>query len=379
MRRSARALLTVLVVAALLNAPGLQGVASAQTSSSFVKRSGTQLTLDGLARRFTGVNAYHLASDFSFNYGCGDNNKQVDLDAIFSSLRPSSMVRVFAFQHMAFNRNTGAIDFTTIDRVVQTAQRYGHRLILVLSNQYGNCDTPSFKNESWYAGGYRQVFNTGTYNGGTTGRTTPLSFWDYLNRIVPRYANSPAVAMWQPVNEPRSAILNADGSQTCTSTAATTLRRFFDVVGAQIHTLAPKQLVGSAVIGQGNCGTKGSEYEMVHSSPGIDVGSYHDYNYDSSPLPGDQWNGLGVRIDQMNRLGKPLIVDEVGIKAADGVSGCMTLAQRRDRIKAKLDVQLLKGVDIYLPWVWTKSTTNSCSLNIKAGDPTLTLLRTYPL
>jgi mannan endo-1,4-beta-mannosidase len=379
MRRPARPLVTLVLLAGLLSTPALGGTAAAQLPLGFVLRSGTQLTLDGLPRRFTGVNAYHLASDFSFNYGCGDNNTQADLDALFSSLRPLSMVRVFAFQHMAFNKNTGAIDFSRIDRVVGTAQRYGHKLVLVLANQYGNCDTPSYKDEAWYAGGYKQVFNAGTYNGGTSGRTTPLSYWDYLLRIVPRYANSPAVAMWQPVNEPRSAIVNADGSQTCSLTAAATLRKFFDTVGGAIHVLAPKQLVGSAVIGQGNCGAKGAEYETLHASPGIDVGSYHDYNYDSFPMPGDQWNGLAVRIAQMNRVGKPLIIDEVGMKAADGIAGCMTLAQRRDKIKAKMDAQLPQGIDVYLPWVWTKSTVNSCSLNIKAGDPTLTLLRNYVL
>lgn len=342
-------------------------------------RSGTDLTLGGTPKRFTGYNAYHLASDFSINYGCGDNNQQTDLDAFFSSLRPVSLVRLWAFQHLAFNKNTGQIDFTTLDRVVATAERYGHKLVLAVANQTGNCDTPSYKDEYWYAGGYRQVYNGGTYNGGTSGPTTPLSYWDYLHLIVPRYANSPAVGIWQPVNEPRDAIINQDGTQTCSSTAAATLRKFFDDIGGEIHRMAPNQLVGSGVIGQGNCGARGSEYQTLHASPGIDVGSYHDYNYDTSPMPGDQWNGLAVRINQMNEVGKPLIIDEVGMKAADGVAGCMTLAQRRDNIKAKMDAQLASGIDAYMPWVWTKSTTNSCSHNIKAGDPLLALLSGYPL
>ena len=354
-------------------------IAPPAPGGSFVGRSGTSLTLDGVPRRFTGVNAYHLASDFTFNYGCGDNNSQTDLDTFFSSLRPVSVVRIWGFQHLAYNKNTGAIDFTRIDRVVQTAERYGHKLIISLANQTGNCDTPSYKDEAWYAGGYRQVFNGGTYNGGASGPSTPLSFWDYLHQIVPRYANSPAVAIWQPVNEPRNAVINPDGTQTCTSTAASTLRQFFDVVGSEIHRLAPRQLVGSAVIGQGNCGAKGSEYAFLHASPGIDVGSYHDYNYDTSPVSGDQWNGLRVRIDQMNQVGKPLIIDEVGMKAADGVAGCMTLAQRRDNIKAKMDAQLALGVDMYLAWAWTKYPISACSVNMTAGDPTLSLLKAYPL
>lgn len=360
-------------------APTTTTTVAPTATTGFVGRTGTSLTLDGVPRRFTGVNAYHLASDFTFNYGCGDNNQQADLDAVFSSLRPVSVVRVWGFQHLAYNKNTGSIDFTAIDRVVKTAERYGHKLIIALANQTGNCDTPAYKDEAWYAGGYRQVFNGGTYNGGASGPSTPLSFWDYLRQIVPRYANSPAVAIWQPVNEPRDAVINADGSQTCTSTAAYTLRQFFDVVGGEIHRLAPKQLVGSAVIGQGNCGAKGSEYSYLHASPGIDVGSYHDYNYDTSPISGDQWNGLGVRITQMNQVGKPLIIDEVGMVAGDNVAGCMTLTQRRDNIKAKMDAQLAQGIDMYLPWAFTKSTANTCSVNMKASDPTLALMKAYPL
>jgi mannan endo-1,4-beta-mannosidase len=96
-------------------------------------------------------------------------------------------------------------------------------------------------------------------------------------------------------------------------------------------------------------------------------------------MPGDQWNGLAVRINQMNQVGKPLIIDEVGMNAADGIAGCMTLAQRRDNINAKMAAQIGQGVDMYLGWVLSKSTTNSCGLNIRTGDPTLTLMKTYPL
>ncbi len=345
-------------------------------ASGFVGRQGDQLTLGGVPYRPSGLNAYHLATDHNINYGCGEANSQANIDEFFASLAPNSMTRFWAFQHQAFNKNTGAIDFTTIDRVIQSAERAGQKLIVTIGNQGRDCDMPAQKDENWYAGGYRNVYNTGTYNGsGTLNKSAPLSYWDWMNRIVPRYANSPAVAIWEPINEPYPSTVRSDGSQYCSSTAPATLRTFFDTVGQQIHSLAPNHLVGSGLIGSGQCGAGGADYETLHQSPGLDVASYHDYGHDDSPIPGDQWNGLQRRIDQMARIAKPLIVGEVGITAADGVSGCNTTAVRRDKLKAKADAQFRAGVDAFIPWVWSKTTRTSCDYDIKPGDLTLALLR----
>ncbi len=347
------------------------------TASGFVSRQGGQLTLGGVAYRPYGLNAYHLATDHNINYGCGEANSQANIDEFFASLAPQSLTRFWAFQHQAFNKNTGAIDFTTIDRVIQSAERAGQKLVVTIGNQGRDCDMPAQKDENWYAGGYRNVYNTGTYNGsGTLNRSTPMSYWDWINLIVPRYAKSPAVAIWEPINEPYPSTVRSDGSQYCSSTAPATLRTFFDTVGQQIHSLAPNHLVGSGLIGSGQCGAGGADYETLHQSPGLDVASYHDYGHDDSPIPGDQWNGLQRRIDQMARIAKPLIVGEVGITAADGVSGCNTTAVRRDKLKAKADAQFRAGVDAFIPWAWSKTTRTSCNYDIKPGDLTLSLLKT---
>jgi hypothetical protein len=348
------------------------------SASTFVGRQGDQLTLGGVPYRPTGLNAYHLATDHNINYGCGEANSQANVDEFFASLAPNSMTRFWAFQHQAFNKNTGAIDFTTIDRVIQSAEKAGQKLIVTIGNQGRDCDMPAQKDENWYAGGYRNVYNSGTYNGsGILNKSAPLSYWDWMNLIVPRYANSPAVAIWEPVNEPYPSTVRSDGSQYCSSTAPATLRTFFDTVGQQIRSLDPNHLVGSGLIGSGQCGAGGADYETLHQSPGLDVASYHDYGHDDAPIPGDQWNGLQRRIDQMARIGKPLIVGEVGITAADGVAGCNTTAVRRDKLKAKADAQLRAGVDAFIPWVWSKTTRTSCNYDIKPGDPMLSLLKTY--
>ena len=347
-------------------------------SSGFVGRSGTQLSLGGQPYRFTGVNAYHLSTDYAVNYGCGENNTAADIDAFFASLRPNSMVRFWAFQQLAWDKNTASLNFTTIDRIVAAAERTNQKLVVTMANQWGTGCGEARKTESWYGGGYRQVSHSGT---AVDVATVKLSYWDYVSRIVPRYAASPAIGMWEPVNEPAA----DNGYNVCSATAPQTLRAFFDAVGGHIHALDPNHLVSSGLQGSGQCGSRNAEYETLHQSPGIDVASYHDYGHDDAPMPGDQWNGLRVRLDQMRRVNKPLFVGEAGIKARDGVPGCLTTSQRRDKFAAKMDAQFAAGVVGFLPWVSVKpnarmSCTRDHGFEIESGqDPTLTLLRDWLL
>jgi hypothetical protein len=359
-RRTLRHFATLCVASLLLVAPF---AARTSASGGFVGRNGRTLTLDGAPYRFTGVNAYDLTTDYAVNAGCGDNYTAADVDALFASLRPHSVVRLWAFQQLAWDRNAGALAFTTIDRVVAAAQRAGQKVILVLADQWAGCGE-DFKTESWYAGGYRS-------GRGAAG----LAYWDYVQRIVARYAGSPAVAMWEPVNEPAA---SAYPGSPCSATAAASLRSFFDAVGGEIHRLDPRHLVSSGLQGSGQCGAQDGDYLTLHRSPGIDVASVHDWWRDLLPLPGDIWNGMQVRIAQMAVVGKPLFVGEVGMNASDTVPGYMTLGQRRDVIKAKMDAQFAAGVVGVLPWFRSKvvSATNQ---HIADGDPTLDLIKSYPL
>jgi mannan endo-1,4-beta-mannosidase len=318
------------------------------SGSGFVGRSGRQLTLDGARYRFTGYNGYQFTTDYAVNYGCGENNTQPDLDAVFSALRPKSMVRVWAFQGLAWNKNTNTQDFTTFDRVVQTAARYNQKVIFTLANQWANCDQV-YKAESWYVSGYR----TPVSDGSALGRQiNPLSYWDYVRKVVSRYASSTAVGMWELVNEPAP---EASYTGPCNATAVTTLRTFFDTVGGEVKRLAPNHLVSS----------------------GIDLASYHDW-FPTQAMPGDAWNGLQVRLDQMAEANKPLFVGEAGINASDTVSGVLTLAQRRDQFRAKMDAQFTAGIVGFIPWMFSR-TVSVTDYHITPGDPTTALIRDYAL
>jgi hypothetical protein len=387
-RAFAPAMLALLLAVALGGgctdqAPPSLREAQGNPGAEHVTRDGETLHLHGAPYRFVGINAYSLATWWGVNSGCGD---QVDdLDGFFQQLRPNSMVRLWAWQGaLAVNRASKQLDWTGLDRVVAAAERNTQKLILSLGSQSGTCDDGHWKDKAWYDGGYRQVHND--YGNGLT----PLSYWDYVRAVVSRYKDSPAIGMWELVNEPEVSECPAGyrgeqcmGRQTCPSNdaAARSLRRFFDTVGAEVKRLDPRHLIESGVIGSGQCGHAGEQYRFVHESPFIDVASYHDYAESSTRLiPGDEWNGLQVRLDQMAAIDKPLIVGEVGIKANTSVPGCRTLIERRDLMRAKMDAQFAAGIAGFLPWNWVPASEDGCHYEtITTGDPLMVLLATYSI
>jgi hypothetical protein len=182
--------------------------------------------------------------------------------------------------------------------------------------------------------------------------------------------------MWEPISEaeastcpPQYQPANCSGHQTCPdeTVAAQSLRYFFDTVGEEIHALDPGHLVESGLLGGGQCGTQGSDYQYVSASPGIDVLSYHDY-YTTAPEGGDQWNGLSVRFAQAVNLQKPIIGGEVGIQAG---TGCISDASRNAAFDAKEQAQWRAGSSGLLAWDWIPAPTGACSYDVGPTDPLL--------
>ena len=353
-------------------------VKQADADSSFVTAAGTKLYLHGQEYQFTGVNAFNLATFPGYNAGCGGYVE--NLDNFFSVLRLNSAVRLWAFQGAAaINPGTKKLDWAGLDRVVNAASKNGVKLILVLGNQDGNCDDGHYKDKAWYLGGYKQAYND-SGNG-----LTPLPYLDYVKAVVNRYKDSTAVAIWEPMNEPAAGECVSGTGFECYNNlkcsdeqaSAAALKSFFDSVGATIKSIDANHLISSGALGNGQCGTIFENYQFVHSSNGIDVGSYHDYDRVDQLIPGDEWNGLQKRINQMANLNKPLYIGEVGM-IAHGPS-CMTLNERRDKMKAKMDAQFAAGIAGYTPWSLTLGNSTGCNYDIVANDPLLTLLRDYPV
>ena len=159
------------------------------------------------------------------------------------------------------------------------------------------------------------------------------------------------------------------GNQTCPNeaAAAAALRYFYDTVGGEIHALDPNHLVENGLLGGGQCGTQGSDYQYVSASPGVDVLSYHDY-YGAVPIGGDQWNGLAVGFDQAAALGKPIIGGEVGLDA-DASPDCMNLTTRNADFGSKIQAQFSAGSSGVLAWDWVPSPAETCNFDIGPMDP----------
>ena len=362
------------------NSLNLLSPAKAQAEASpYVTANDTNLYLKGEKYQFTGINAYELGTYWGGDGSCGAMLSNAQLTSFFSSLKPYSMVRMWAFQgSMGVDITTHKIDWTYLDRVVNIATQYKIKLTLTLSDQAGTCDDQHWHDIAWYNGGYKTDYPNSQ-------GTTPLSYWNYIKQIVPHYADNPTVAIWELVNEPEASGCanpvngaSCEGTQTCVSEpqAEASLLSFFNTVGSEVKKLDKgHQLVGSGLIGSGQCGSSGSDYQTINASSGIDIASYHDYGSDSVAIPGDQWNGLQVRINQMAAINKPLMVGETGILASsDGTTGCDTLTQRASQFQTKLSAMFSAGIVGFMPWDFTPGSTSGCSYDVNPSDPLISML-----
>ena len=228
------------------------GTSSANTASRFtyvptgqapITAQGQHLELNGQPYTFTGVNAYEIGTEVDVNPGCGGQESDAQLNQLFSSLPPNSLVRFWAFQDaIATNVHTDQLDWAPLDRVFAAAAAHGQRLIVALTDQGGVCDGDHWQDPSWFEGGFMDVFNSPSNSDGSG--HTPLSYWDYMQDVVNRYKNSPALGMWEPISEASAATCDGNyypgtcwGHTSCPNeaVAATALRHFFDVVGNEIQ------------------------------------------------------------------------------------------------------------------------------------------------
>lgn len=353
---SVRWLLAVLLAAVTVVSCGA-GLAPSTTKQGRVEAMPSGLYLDGDTWWPAGFNAYQLATNWAVNRGCGG---MVDLHSYFDSLPPHSLTRFDAFQELAINKFTGTLDFTAMDAVFAEAERTGQMLVPVLAAQDGACENDRFKDRSWYTGGWKT----------DDGNGTRLSFQGWVQAAVSRWKDSPSVAAWELVGEPDPGECvngNCDWRvRTCPPDAAHVLRAFMEEAGAQVKSIAPRHLITAGLIGGGQCGTGGDDYQYVSESANVDFVQYHDYGADGVALPGDQWNGLARRISQSRAAGKPLLVAEIG----ENAGSCTTLPARASSIERKITGQRAAGTAGALLWAFVPDPRlNDCTMDIGPGDP----------
>lgn len=343
--------------------------ASAEAApAGFVTRSGSDLTLNGEPYRFTGINIYNANNASGCWYPLASGPDLGDsLDAIGAGAK---VIRAWFFQALA--TSNGARDWSGIDHTLAVAADRGIRVVATLGNQWEHCDGPaggagSYKDEAWYTAGYAQPDPAGI-----------ASYRQWVAEIVERYKNNPTILAWQLLNE--AEVKPSEAASSCSVNAAAILKSFATDVSGLIKSIDSNHLVSLGTIGGGQCGTQGVEYQDVHDTTTIDLCEYHDYGSPTTPMPGDQWNGLQVRIDQCNALDKPLFVGETGIRPdqlPSNISPRFPLYERANAFEAKFRAQFGAGVVGELVWAWNKDGSTEDNFDIGPGDPTLRTLTVW--
>lgn len=335
--------------------------------SGFVRRQGTQLLLDGKPFFFTGMNIYNAASSAQRDsrrcwYDMG--SKDI-LEASLKAIGPGTeAIRAWFFQNQATD-DKGQRDWSSLDHTLAAARAHGMRVIPVLVNQWGNCEgvpgnDSGYKNNVWYETGYRTEVAPGML----------APYRDWVREIVTRYRDDPTILAWQLVNEAEAGL--AYGGD-CPDTATETLVGFATDMAGMVKSLDRNHLVSLGTIGSGQCGARGPEYQTLHAVRGIDLCEYHDYD-PTRPIPGDEWNGMTVRLQQCRALGKPMVTGEVGLMNKDADK---TFAGRAALLDTKLRAQKQAGVAGVLVWAWRDGAHGGSTPNdyyVGPGDPMLAVL-----
>ena len=346
-------------VVGLIALPCAAAAHAGAQATDFVTRSGDQLLLDGGAYRFTGFNIYNANSDGD----CGPAmSSGSTLDDSLSAMGASSNAfRAWFFQSLA--TTGGKRDWSAFDHTLAVARSHGVKVIATLTNQFADCEAPGgYKDESWYTAGYRAPDPAGT-----------VSYRDWVAEIVRRYKDDPTILAWQLVNE--AEVRPSPDAADCSANAEQILRSFATDVSGLVKSIDPNHLVSLGTLGSGQCGAREAEYQDLHDVPTIDFCEYHDYEPNAA-MPGDEFNGLALRIDQCHALHKPIFVGESGIVPND-VGG--TLAARAEAFDAKFDAQFSAGVAGELVWNWSPSGSRLDDYDVGAGDPTIGVLARHAL
>ena len=347
-KRTLAVWLAVMVAVAIAQPEG------AAATGQFVTRVGTQLRLDGVPYRFTGLNIYNANSGGACAPAMSSGPA---LDDALTAIGPGkAAMRAWFFQSLA--TNAGVRDWNAFEHTLSVARAHGVKVIPVLTNQWGDCEEPTgYKNENWYQTGY-----TATDSSGTT------SYRNWVAEIVNRYKNDPTILAWQLINEGE---VKPSVSGACSVNGASLLRSFAADVAGLVKSIDSNHLVSLGTMGGGQCGAQESEYETVHTVPEVDLCEYHDYDGPLNPMTGDQWNGLAVRMQQCGALGKPLFVGETGIRPSDVGN---TFQARAAAFRAKLNAQFDAGVVGELAWAWSNQGSTLNDFDIGPGDPAIASL-----
>jgi mannan endo-1,4-beta-mannosidase len=319
--------------------------------SRFVTAQGATLCANGQPLRLIGYNWRWMGT------GC-QAPTDAEIERTFSQIQQVSKANVVRTAFYQSGSNGGS--YTDFDRYIKAAKRHHLYLIPILANQWTSCEpATSPKTAAWYQDGYK-----------LTGDGYPLSYRDYVKTLAAHYANEPAIAFWQLINEPDTA------GAPCGASAAQTLRAFADDMVSVVKSVDPHHLVDLGVPG-GCAGDTSADYQIIVGGAVEVADVWHDYDRATTPMPALMRQRLAILL----RLHKPAFVGEAGICAnvrADGAcAGVVTqssIARRASLFNAKLAAGFAAGLSGYI--IWNKG-SQSVQDDIGPGDPTESVLAKY--
>ncbi|MFC4245388.1 cellulase family glycosylhydrolase [Gryllotalpicola reticulitermitis] len=344
---------------------------------AYVSRHGTALHSGGQAWKFGGTNTYYLHTSSHYMIDSAlDNAGQVGLKVVrawaFSDGTASGQAIVL--QSAPYKYDEAAFD--SLDYAVYKAGQLGIRLVLALTNNWGD-----YGGMPQYVKWFHPSLADDEY-GDSTGNTPNhdlfytdpeirAAYFAYVTHVITRvnrytglaYRDDPTVMTWELANEPRNRSAgtgfgNANGAP---------LRSWADAASRLVKRLAPHQLVALGDEGLGldksssdypYGGYEGNNWVSLISLPAIDYGTFHMYpvgwGETTDPVGwGDAW--IAAHAKAAATVGKPVALEEFGLPI--GQSPASTDETTRDAsYQSWLSTVESSGINGFQFWLLTALT-----------------------
>ncbi|KAI8800636.1 glycoside hydrolase superfamily [Cladochytrium replicatum] len=287
-------------------------------SNAFVKVSGTQFTVNGCAKYFSGSNAYYIVT-----------KEKSYTDNLFAVLtkHKQNILRTWGFCEncspawITFSGNTVTLNqasLASMDYVVQQAGLKGIRLLIALTNNWSD-----------YGGMDVYVKNLGgsIHSDFYTNANVKAGFKQYISQLLNHvnpltgiaYKNDPTIMAWELANEAR-----------CNGCSATNyITSWADEISTYIKSIDSNHLVTTGEEGFGLATVpgdtpsntyaysfgEGSDFGKNLALKNIDFGTIHLYlsGWGFTNLPSDGTNWIKAHALVAKSLNKPLIIEEFGL------------------------------------------------------------------
>ncbi|KAF2460495.1 putative mannan endo-1,4-beta-mannosidase A-1 [Lineolata rhizophorae] len=287
--------------------------ASAAAQADFPSTDGTLFNIDGVTDYYAGTNSYWISMTMNDN----------DVNLVMDHLEESGLrvLRIWGFADVnqvpgsntvwfqSFVNgqqpqiNTGANGLQRLDSIVRAAETRGVKLIINFVNfwdDYGGMQ--AYMN---YYGGSKTDFYTNS--------EAQAQYRNYIEAVVSRFSDSPAIFAWELANEPR-----------CPGCDTSVLHTWASDISAYIKSLDPDHMVTLGDEGMGLTGgdgsypyqyTEGSDWEAALDIETLDFATFHYYPSSwglalDGPT-GQAWVENHARL--CAAAGKPCLFEEYGL------------------------------------------------------------------